>query len=191
MRAPLLCDYRRFHGMFCGVDAARRCVASFDGTILFMPATYDPVAFVDATTKAGPLPFEVQRLTTAKYYLLVLGSLTGLCTLLGLTRTVDASEGLGVVQPKAHSLAVHPAVIESLKRRANAAADALLVRRFEFRFRLIGLSVAMHHYLTTEEGGATRLNLVEVYAFDRKLCLAAAWAIAAILLDVLLRVLLA
>mmetsp|Transcript_19245 Transcript_19245/g.39247 ORF Transcript_19245/g.39247 Transcript_19245/m.39247 type:complete len:195 (-) Transcript_19245:151-735(-) len=190
----MLHDYYRFHSMLCGLAASRRCVESFDGTILFMPATYDPASF-DADDSATLLPFEVPSLTVLKYYLLVLGSLTGLCSLLGQTRTLDASEGDNLRAPSnPHALTVHPNVVACLARRSQATgggpagATVRLVRRFEFRFRLVGLWVAMHHYRTTaDESGNERLSLVEVYTFDRKVCAAWACAIMALVLEAVRR----
>jgi len=173
-------DYYRFHGMLCPFGAAHRCIQTFDGIVLFMPATYDPRSFDSAAT----LPHEVKNLTTLTYYLLVLSSFTGLCSMLCLTETMDARAGADLAPPhkSPHPLAIHPNVLSCLKQR-NRRSDIRLVRRFEFRFRLLGLWVCMHHYLTTDsttnpstscEG---ELNLVEVYTFDRRVL--AAWALAA------------
>lgn len=182
-------DYWRFHGMLVGPAAARRCVKSFDGVILFMPSTYDPAAFqAEDAAQNVSLPFEVRTLTLLKYYALVLWSLTGLCTLLRQTRTLDAA-GEDDEKPLLPTpLAVHRNVVECLRARTGASR-VTLARRFEFRFRLIGLWVAMHHYRSAS-GGEGRLHLVEVYQFDRRVCAAWACAIAALAIPQLWRVLL-
>ena len=138
---PLL-HYTRFHGMLCGPAAAARCVKSFDGTIIFMPSNYDAEAFSQAAAAQRPLPYEVRSLTLLKYYLLVLTSFTGLCSLLRQTRTVDAREGEALDDSGCSpSLAVDRRVVEALAARSGAGAGVRLVRRFEFHFRLIGLRV--------------------------------------------------
>ena len=68
---------------------ARRCVAAFKDTIVFAPSSYTDEDF---PARVGDSPYEVKRLTTFGYWLLVLVSLTGLSTLLGFTDTLDARE---------------------------------------------------------------------------------------------------
>ena len=68
---------------------ARRCVAAFQNTIVFAPASYTDEDF---PARVGDSPYEVKRLTTFGYWLLVLASLTGLSTLLGFTDTLDARD---------------------------------------------------------------------------------------------------
>ena len=158
MAAPSLSDYRNFHGMHIGVPAARRCVQSFQrGTIIFSPATYiDSMAttFPDS----GTSPYEVHSLTLTKYYFLVLSTLTGLSTLLGLTDVMDATECTGTdAKALDHPLHPSPPLLAYLERRCGGAVT--LARRFEYRFRLVGLQVIMLHY-RSDDG---RLHLVEVY----------------------------
>ena len=194
--ASTLLDYWRFHGMLCGPAASRRCVESFArGAIIFMPSSYDPDGF-NTSDPSDLLPFEVRKLTLLKYYFLVAWSLTGLSSLLRQTQTLAAYEvGAGPrAQPfwspphePPHPLAVHPSVVDALTRRAGGAT-AKLVRCFEFRFRLVGLWVTMHHYLCSDVAtGEERLHLVEVYQLNR--VTAAAWVVgvAAIIFEVMKR----
>ena len=181
--------YHQFHGMLCGPSAAAACVQSFDGTIVFAPSTYDAEDFRAATQNNLPLPFEVQSLTVLKYYLLVLFSITGLCSLLRQTQTMQASDTIAsggkIAEPPAsHPLAVHPLVVDSIVSRHGIRGDGSsvrLVRRYEFRFRLIGLWVAMHHYCARDASGKETLSLVEVYKAAPPLVLAAGVGAAAAL----------
>ena len=68
--APGPAAYPQFHGMLCGRSVAAACVPSFDGTIVFMPSTYDPSSFLTATEQRTLLPYEVTKLTVIKYYFL-------------------------------------------------------------------------------------------------------------------------
>ena len=86
---PTLAEFERFHAMLPAPGVARRCVAAFKDTIVFAPSSY---ADEDFPARVGDSPYEVKRLTTFGYWLLVLVSLTGLSTLLGFTDTLDASE---------------------------------------------------------------------------------------------------
>ena len=69
------------YSMLIGPGAARRCIASFNGRILFMPSSYrrDEAAKQKSFPPRGRSPWEPAALTLATYYLLVVGSLTGLC----------------------------------------------------------------------------------------------------------------
>ena len=188
--APGPAAYTQFHSMLCSPNVAAACVPSFDGTIIFMPSTYEPNAFQAATQQqAALLPYEVTKLTVAKYYFLVLWSLTGLSSLLRQTQTIQASDdradkGSHVAEPlRSHPLAVDTLVVDAIAARHGTVR---LVRRFEFRFRLVGLWVAMHHYAARDVSGRETLSLVEVYRLS-KVCVAVAWAAAGLTLDFLLR----
>ena len=183
-------SFLRFHGMLCGPDVARSCVSAFNGTILFMPASYDPDAFLG--DRQAPLPHEVRSLTSLKYYALVLCSLTGFCSLLRLTEVISAQEvplACSGGTRASHPLSVHPSVIDALARRhADGLRESVrLIRRYEFKFRLVGLWVAMHHYASTNRRGERTLSLVEVYDVP-KVCIACAWAAVAVILHIVLRV---
>jgi hypothetical protein len=159
--------YSAFHGMLCGPATAARCVDSFNGTILFMPSTYEPDKFRNHRER---LPHEVKSLTLLKYYALVLFSLTGLCSMLRQTETLDANEDAAALAAsddcganRDHPLRVHPIVIHALASRHGSAQ---LVRRFEYRFRLLGLHVCMYHFRGRVDGSQQdSLSLVEVYKF--------------------------
>ena len=187
---PVLNDFWRFHGMLCGPSAAQRCVDSFaGGTILFMPNSYKPESFNTADI-ATRLPYEVLKLTVIKYYWLVLWSLTGLSSLLRQTKTVEAVDFFSELGKREqqlaaspHPLAVDPRVVDALERRHGPIT---LTRRFEFRFRLIGLWVAMYHYLSTDPSGE-KLHLVEVYKLNKLACAAWLWGVAALVLEFVLR----
>ena len=159
--------FSAFHGMLCGPAIAARCVDSFNGTILFMPSTYEPDKFRNHRER---LPHEVKSLTLLKYYALVLFSLTGLCSMLRQTETLDANEDAAALAAsddcganRDHPLRVHPIVIHALASRHGSAQ---LVRRFEYRFRLLGLHVCMYHFRGRVDGSQQdSLSLVEVYKF--------------------------
>ena len=147
--------------MHIGIPAARRCINSFqEGVLIFAPLSYtkDPaVSFPDN----GTSPYEVRKLTMLAYYSLVLCSLTGLCTILGQTRLVDAREGGTLTTDRAalqHRLHPTEPLSSYLVRRVGSPVS--LLRRFEYRFRLVGLHVIMLHYFSEAD---RRLHLVEVY----------------------------
>ena len=177
---PTLAEYTRFHGMHIGPAAARRCVASFsNGAIIFAPSTYDAAKDFSAEDDVRS-PYEVPLLTLGKYYALVLATLTGLSTMLGLTEILDAREDLDGVPLAPHPLYPGPAILAYVARRVGAPLVA--VRRFEYRFRLVGLRVVMLHYRTAKD---ERLHLIEVYESRLPLALApkaAATAVLAVLL---------
>ncbi|KAG7351164.1 hypothetical protein IV203_010524 [Nitzschia inconspicua] len=92
--APSLTDYTNFHGMLCRVGTARRCIQSFDGVALFADqSTYHrndhDLSSVDYKHKGILL-----GLSVVNYYLLVLFSLTGACTLVGRTKFLAMQDGL-------------------------------------------------------------------------------------------------
>ena len=96
--SPSLAEYRAYHAMFAMPGVVRRCNASFTGVVLFMPlssvlgGTAAAAARTAEAAPGAPAPFEVVGLSVATYYLLVLLSLTGLSTLLGCTRVIEARE---------------------------------------------------------------------------------------------------
>ena len=181
--APSLSDYTRFHGMHIGPAAAQSCVQSFaDGVILFAPSS----STADDFPLDGRSRYEVSNLTTIKYYLLVLATLTGLCTIVGRTDIVDARDkSADLALQQSHSLHPSAAMLSYVTRRVGTAVTAM--RRFEYNFRLVGLSVVMCHYKTADD----RLHLIEVYESRYRLLIPAvvaafaavlAWASRVILL---------
>ena len=91
--SPTLAEYTRFHRMLIGPAAARRCIKSFTGCILLLPAhvCVDASKFQPSHLR-GCSPYEVRfQLDLFVYYLFVLCSNTGLSSLLCRTKTVDAS----------------------------------------------------------------------------------------------------
>ena len=197
-RAPTLAEYTRFHGMVARPSVARRCVDSFhNGVVVFTPSSvFTPVAS-ESINAATAFPttdgvisrYEVVGLTVFKYYALVLYSLTGLCTALGLTRTIDAREDLlnglpalnGEAESRvaAHPLHPSPAILEYVSRRSGSPS-LTVVRRFEFDFKLVGLRVVMLHLrgarppATADSCGLSPepLHLIEVYELARGVRLA-------------------
>ena len=177
-------DYGAFHSMLCPPRIARRCIDSTVGTggiVLFMPSDYHfrhPVG--DRHPHDG-----TDILTVLTYYLLVLYTLTGLCTLLGLTELVHASdflgdEGRGVVIPPDESLLrsdLDPECVlvvdsDAMKYVAHRAgverADLRLRRRFEYRFWPLGIHVMMLHLTSPMEAAeeVAALHLIEVYHIE-------------------------
>ena len=160
-REPTLAEFERFHAMLPRPGVARRCVAAFQNTIVFAPASYTDAEDFPAH---GDSRYEVKRLTVFAYWLLVLASLTGLSTMLGCTDTVDArvvdvineQEVDDVLPP--HGLHPSEAMMAYVRRKAGERVRPC--RRFEFNFRLAGLAVVMLHFRGETTG---RLHLVEIY----------------------------
>jgi len=167
--AASLEDFTNFHGMLIAPSGATKCIDAFDGgSIIFMPSHYTQQNFrlFDVRTKAA--------LTVATYYLLVILSLTGLSTLLGLTdfrvarevskdendetKTNNNGKDPMFVSEYNAALKVEDYVLEHCKQYSQAKTIHLK-RHFEYNFRLLGLEVVMLHYLC-DQG---KLHLVEVY----------------------------
>lgn len=180
---PSIADFTRFHGMHVAPSVARSCIAAFDdGCIVFAPSSYASADFALGETSR----FEVRGLGLLKYYLLVLASLTGLCTILGQTEIIDAREG-AIEADGSHRLHPSPAILAYVEQRAGAPIR--MVRRFEFVFRLVRLRVVMLHFASMgneEKGIRPALHLVEVYEKPRAASLFLAPAAAAAGLAVLL-----
>ena len=151
--------------MVCSPKTASQCIDAFDGAILFMPSTYTP----DTLSRYDYSPKGV--LTPLSYYLLVLISLTGLSTLLGMTdfqvakeypdpdsASKEATTTLG--SDSNDALQVETYVLHYCKNYTQANT-IYLKRQFEYRFRLVGLEVIMLHFLCDQN----KLHLVEVYQF--------------------------
>ena len=159
-REPTLAEFERFHAMLPRPGVARRCVAAFQNTIVFAPASYTDADF----PSHGDSRYEVKRLTVLAYWLLVLASFTGLSTLLGRTDTLDA-RNVDVINEKEvddvlppHGLHPSEAMMAYVRRKAGERVRPC--RRFEFNFRLAGLAVVMLHFRGETTG---RLHLVEIY----------------------------
>jgi len=157
-----------FHGMLCYPSTAKKCMDAFDGTILFMPSDYTPNTLSEFDCSAKGV------LTPLTYYLLVLGSLTGLSTALGMTNFIMAKEFppaaaseevKSTVGSKINSaLRVEPFVLEYCKNHTESNA-MYLKRHFEYDFKLVGLHVIMLHFLCDQD----KLHLVEVYQFNNRI----------------------
>mmetsp|Transcript_25205 Transcript_25205/g.37114 ORF Transcript_25205/g.37114 Transcript_25205/m.37114 type:complete len:231 (-) Transcript_25205:142-834(-) len=192
MIGATLADYERFHGMLIGPRAARRCIQSLNGRILFMPSTYN--RDIDETLSPTFLSrweyspncvsrWNVKKLTSWTYYALVLASFTGLSTFLGLTDVIDAREykNLEKCTPESCSglkSAVTPSLVVNQEALDYLVAfggypspsSVRLVRRFEFKFRLSGIHVVMLHFnslsstgeVVKDKKGRDILHLVEV-----------------------------
>ena len=160
-REPTLAEFERFHAMLPRPGVARRCVAAFQNTIVFAPASYTDA---DDFPAHGDSRYEVKRLTVLAYWLLVLASFTGLSTMLGRTDVLDARE-VDVINEKEvddvlppHALHPSEAMMTYVRRKAGERVRPC--RRFEFNFRLAGLAVVMLHFRGETTG---RLHLVEIY----------------------------
>ena len=160
-REPTLAEFERFHAMLPRPGVARRCVAAFQNTIVFAPASYTDAEDFPAH---GDSRYEVKRLTVLAYWLLVLASFTGLSTLLGRTDVLDARE-VDVINEREvddvlppHGLHPSEAMMAYVRRKAGERVRPC--RRFEFNFRLAGLAVVMLHFRGETTG---RLHLVEIY----------------------------
>ena len=157
---PTLAEFESFHAMLPRPGVARRCVAAFQNTIVFAPASYTDADF----PAHGDSRYEVKRLTVLAYWLLVLASFTGLSTLLGCTDVIDARD-VDVINEREvddvlppHGLHPSEAMMAYVRRKAGERVRPC--RRFEFNFRLAGLAVVMLHFRGETTGC---LHLVEIY----------------------------
>ena len=159
-REPTLAEFERFHAMLPRPGVARRCVAAFQNTIVFAPASYTDADF----PAHGDSRYEVKRLTVLAYWLLVLASFTGLSTMLGCTDVIDARECEIINEREVDDVlpphGLHPSEAMMAYVRRKAGEHVRPCRRFEFNFRLAGLAVVMLHFRGETTG---RLHLVEIY----------------------------
>uniref|UniRef100_A0A7S4MYQ3 Uncharacterized protein n=1 Tax=Odontella aurita TaxID=265563 RepID=A0A7S4MYQ3_9STRA len=174
---PTLDEYRAFHSMVCPPHVARRCVHSIvgsGGVFLFGTPGAHERGRTDFSSWSGMW----------SYYLLVLCTLTGLSTLLGLTDEVDAREfsqgdetssltedlAKWFRSERNESVAVSKREIEYCRRAAlrdigdvgNEKCEEIprikLRRRFEYDFHLIGANVIMVHFTTSTTHFASSSN---------------------------------
>jgi len=109
---PSLEDYTAFHGMFCGPNAARRCIKSIGrGTVTFIQQEgCNTATSLTASSIATAISASAATSATAReesrddpifypmivnlclYYALVVTSLTGLCGLFRRNRLIEATE---------------------------------------------------------------------------------------------------
>lgn len=162
---PSLQDYTNFHGMLCSPWTVKRCINSLNGSKLFLPVGYSPPYHMmdyNLTGQFGPLTFNPFTIWT--YYLLVILSFTGMATLLGKTKFLEAKEVNEVIPvdqpysaaPGHKELRVEPSVWKYL---AGSEKEVLMKRRFEYSFGgLVPIRVTMLHIEV-----AGKLSLVEVY----------------------------
>jgi hypothetical protein len=167
MIAPSLTDYTNFHGMLCHVETARRCLTSFNGVALFADQSFYNLHTGDTTASSfASVDYNNEKLfplglTVMNYYLLVLFSLTGPCTLCGQTRVLRAEEGLNEMfqqQTIDSEIVVHstetkvplgiPSNVLNYIRRQSANLDK--------NENLIGISLA--HSLTPDDGNVDNKN---------------------------------
>lgn len=80
---PSLSEYDALHSMVCNPWSASKCLKSFDENLFFMPSSYD----MDSLEK-----YRSSSVSLLAYYTLVFFSVTGLSTVLGLTKTVEVTE---------------------------------------------------------------------------------------------------
>lgn len=161
---PTMNDYRHFHGMLCRPSTAFRCIQSFTGSALFMPA--------GGEHSIEPFDY-TSLLNVATYYTLVFISCTGLLSLLGCTQCHVCNEAQAAdpfVAPYTASsnsqLVVAPPVLTHLKATNPGSTSFILRRSFEYTFGGSSfLSVLMLH-LQCNQGG---LHLVEVYRIHNPL----------------------
>ena len=163
--AASLEDYKNFHVMLCHPKAAKRCINSFNGSILFMPHHYTQQTLSDYDCGGGIL-------TLISYYLLVLVTFTGLSTLLQQTEIRTAEEtflelndnNAVIVSQYDNRLKVDRLVLDYILRQNPNSSSLKLIRCFDYHFgRLVPISVIMLH-LKCDQG---LLHLVEVYRVHR------------------------
>jgi len=175
-------DYDSFHRMVADPTTSQNIIRSLNGCILFLPYDHrdDEIYLYDA-------PINV-----ISYYALVLVSLTGLSTMLGMTETIDIQDfpktgGIrvpitigsadilsSISEPKVF---VRDTVLEYVNNRiaqqySNSNGESRtsdeqstinLRRQFEYNFHLVGLNVIMLHFTSLDDPDV--LHLVEVFRF--------------------------
>ena len=167
IHAATLQDFQNFHGMLCHPRTAARCIHEFTGSILFLPNDYSSdgsLAVYDCTGAT---------LNLLSYYLLVLATFTGLCTLLGQTLFLVGREELEAKkhpteqswraertkrQTQDDELMVDSTVIGYIQKQFPDSTKLILKRRFEYEFSIFA-SVVMLHLQCNQN----RTHLVEVY----------------------------
>jgi len=82
-------DFKAFHGMLCGKEAARRVLQTFEGGAIRFASQDAYDAANSGTTDNADLDFD---LTIVSYYFLVVASFTGCSTALGFTKMLEAIE---------------------------------------------------------------------------------------------------
>ena len=182
---PTIEQYHAFHSMLCSPRTAWECCESFTrggGCVMFLPSAPDSSRTEGELSRGN---FSA-RLGLVSYYALVVFTLTGLSTLLGLTDAVErrevGREEEGALLPgpgdaptprfgsaRDPAVVATPAILDYVRRRGgetDGKSQMRLIRRFEYDFRPVGLSVIMLHILSSgdDEGGDV-LHLVEVYRF--------------------------
>ena len=192
---PSIDEYHAYHSMLCSSSTAKRCGDSFQqsgGTITFVPSGQAlPIAHYVCANKNG-------NFIVFAYYLMVLCSLTGLSTLLGMTEfisheSIEINDQAAIVMANDNSSNVkqrmilsphlrsklNPSIAVSLDTlryiaehsKINNLSECRIVRKFEYNFQLVGLNVIMLHLTSPSkvERNLPRLHLVEVYEFRSSL----------------------
>jgi hypothetical protein len=167
---PSVDDYIAFHGMFCSPFVARQCIDSFDGSAFFANKNYYEsgcnLEFIDYSRR------RFFRLKVFTYYLLVLVTFTGLCSLFGQTKLTAQRkedehftiEDEREVQSNFHEdLQVPPHVIAYILKTSQTT-ELVLKQRFEYDFGTF-FSVIMLHFVCSNG----RKHLVEVYKWNHPL----------------------
>jgi hypothetical protein len=186
-------DFKAFHGMLCGKEAALRALQTFEGGAITFASQDAYDAANSGKTDIVDLDFD---LTIVNYYFLVAVSFTGFSTLLGSTKLLEAIEyvdnddGDGDAPPNTPPLRFKrgdKTCIESLKVEttvplrcspetmeyvidkslavgpATTIPELTLIRKFEYDFGG-WFTVMMLHFLCTNG----RTHLVEIYRFDEE-----------------------
>lgn len=151
--------------MVCSPRVAQRCIESFTGHILFLPSHYDSTNL--ERYEYGQSKPKSWRVGVVCYYMLVLCSLTGLSTLLGMTQTLVAQEQLDPIDVS-KSLAAdfcEHLVVDTHVWRYLGGQELALRRHFEFRFGNF-CAVVMYHVQDRTNG---KWHLVEVYQLENVL----------------------
>ena len=165
--------FNNFHGMLCSPRTAQRCITALTGNILFMPSNYKV---------KGIRHYLVTDLNIWTYYGLVFASLTGLSTLLGLTRTIKVEENLNIgincpefeSDPDILQIVVSPTASST----THSHAKAKVIRRYSYHFLLPMFRVQMFHVISDD--APEKMHLVEI--FDAKNGLSSVYALTGFLL---------
>lgn len=108
----------------------------------------------------GIAAYEVSKLNILTYYGLVLSSFTGISTMVGATKFLEAAEDLdNGLNEKC------PEINNEIKSYLNMEGNCRVVRLFEYNFLLPAIHVKMFHLM----GNDGKLSLVEIYSADHRM----------------------
>mgnify|MGYP001275934491 CR=1 FL=1 len=146
--------FTTFHGMLINPYHAYKCIEKINGKIIFIS---NKAAENIHLKKYKPI-----HLNLLSYYGLVIGSLTGLSTLLGMTQFIEINDSVGDEQYIDNTLK------SKLWQHLEFGEDHKIIRFFSYYFILPGIDVKMYHVKNKNED---KLHLIELYTASKRLLL--------------------